>query len=114
MFTIIGIVIVLVAVIVGFIMDKGNIMVLLQPNELIIIGGAGLGSFLAANGTKNFKGALKACMALLKPDPYTKQAYLEVLKMMYQLFNVARKEGLLGLEQHIEEPEKSDIIRNFP
>jgi chemotaxis protein MotA len=51
---------------------------------------------------------------LLKPDPYTKDAYLDLLKMMYQLFNVARKEGLLGLEQHIEQPEKSDILSKYP
>jgi chemotaxis protein MotA len=114
MFVIIGIVIVLVATIVGYVMHHGNIAVLIQINEFIILGGAGLGSFLAANGMKNFSASIKCLMGLLKPDPYTKQAYLDVLKMMYQLFNVARKEGLLGLEQHIEEPETSDIIKNYP
>lgn len=114
MFTIIGIVIVFVAVMVGYLMHHGNIGVLIQPNEFIILGGAGLGSFLAANGMGNFKGAIKGVMGLLKPDPFTKKAYLDVLKMMFQLFNVARKEGLLGLEQHIEDPEKSDIIKLYP
>ena len=114
MFTIIGIVIVFASVLVGYLMHHGNLAVLMQLNEFVIIGGAGLGSFLAANGMKNFSGAIKGVMGLLKPDPFTKQAYLDVLKMMYQLFNVARKEGLLGLEQHIEDPEKSDIVKNFP
>jgi chemotaxis protein MotA len=114
MFTLIGIVIVFAAVMVGYIMHHGNIAVLIQINEFVILGGAGLGSFLAANGMKNFSGAIKGVMGLLKPDPFTKQAYLDVLKMMFQLFNVARKEGLLGLEQHIEEPEKSEIIKNYP
>jgi chemotaxis protein MotA len=50
----------------------------------------------------------------MKPDPYTKPAYLDVLKMMYLLFNVARKEGLLGLEQHIEHPENSAIMKLYP
>jgi chemotaxis protein MotA len=50
----------------------------------------------------------------MKPDPYTKQAFGDLLKMMYQLFNVARKEGLLGLEKHIEEPAKSDILGKYP
>ncbi len=114
MFTIIGIAIVFVSVVVGYLMHHGNLMVLIQINEFVILGGAGLGSFLAANGMKNFTGAIKGVMGLLKPDPYTKQAYLDVLKMMYQLFNVARKEGLLGLEQHIEDPEKSEIIKHYP
>lgn len=114
MFTIIGVVIVLVAVIAGYAMHGGNFAVLIQINEFIILGGAGFGSFLAANGMSNVTGAIKGVMGLLKPDPFTKVAYSELLKMMYQLFNVARKEGLLGLEKHIEEPDKSDIIKNFP
>ncbi len=114
MFTIIGIVIVFACVLLAYIMEHGNIAVLIQPAELIILMGAGLGSFIAANGMKNLSAAIKAIMGMLKPDPFTKQAYLDVLKMMYQLFNVARKEGLLGLEQHIEDPEKSDVIKKFP
>src|SRR5580658_10200952 len=114
MFTIIGIVIVLVSILVGYIMDHGKIAVLIQINEFVILGGAGFGSFLAADGMKNLQATIKAVMGLLKPDPYTKACYNELLKMMYQLFNVARKEGLLGLEKHIEDPVKSDIIKNYP
>jgi len=114
MFTFIGIFVALVATMLGYVMHGGKVAVLMQVTEFIIIGGCGLGSFLAAHGMKNFQGAIKAVMGLLKPDPYTKGAYLDVLKMMFQLFNVARKEGLLGLEQHIEDPEKSEIIKKFP
>ncbi len=114
MFTIIGIVVVLAATMVGYTMHGGNIGVLIQINELIILFGAGFGSFLAANGMKCLTATIQTVMGLLKPDPYTKGAYSDLLKMMYQLFNVARKEGLLGLEKHIEEPEKSDIINKFP
>jgi chemotaxis protein MotA len=114
MFTIIGIAIVLIATIVGFVMHGGQIAILIQINEIIVIGGAGLGSFMAANGMKNMQATMKSVMGLLKPDPYTKPAYMDLLKMMYQLFNVARKEGLLGLEKHIEKPEESEIIKLFP
>lgn len=114
MFTIIGIVIALVAILVGFMMHGGSFAVLIQINEFIILGGAGIGSMIAANGMKGFQGAIKGVMGLLKPDPYTKPAYTDLLKMMYQLFNVARKEGLLGLEKHIETPESSDILSKFP
>ncbi|MCA1948269.1 MAG: flagellar motor stator protein MotA [Armatimonadetes bacterium] len=114
MFTIIGIVVVLAATIVGYVMHEGNIAVLIQINELVILGGAALGSFLAANGMKNLTAAIQAVLGLLKPDIYTKETYLQTLKMMYQLFNVARKEGLLGLESHIERPEESEIIKKYP
>jgi len=114
MFTFIGIGIVLVATLVGYIMHHGEIGVLIQINEFVILGGCGIGSLLAANGMKGFQGAIKGVMGLLKPDPYTKEAYLDVLKMMFQLFNVARKEGLLGLEAHIEKPEDSEIIKRYP
>lgn len=114
MFTIIGVVVVLVAVVVGYAMHGGNFGVLIQINELVILAGAGFGSFLAANGMKAVTATLQAVLGLLKPDPYNKQTFIDLLKMMYQLFNVARKEGLLGLEKHIEKPEESEIIKHFP
>jgi chemotaxis protein MotA len=104
----------MVCIVLGFVMHEGNLMVLMQYNEFIILGGAALGSFLAANGVKNLQTTIKTVMGLLKPDPFTKTAYMDLLRMMYQLFNVARKEGLLGLEQHIEKPETSDIIKAYP
>jgi chemotaxis protein MotA len=114
MFVFIGIFIVLGCTLLGYMMHGGSVAVLMQITEFIIIFGAGIGSFLAANGMKNSQTTMKVVMGLLKPDPYTKEANLDVLKMMYQLFNVARKEGLLGLEKHIEEPDTSDIIQQFP
>lgn len=114
MFTIIGVVIVLAATLIGFMMHEGQIGVLIQVNEFIIMFGAAVGSMLAANGKEGFVATIKALLALLKPNPYTKAAYLDLLKMMYQLFNVARKEGLLGLEQHIEHPAESDILQQYP
>lgn len=114
MYTIIGVVIVLGATLLGFILHRGNVALLFQASELIILGGAAVGSFLAANGGKNLKGTIEAIKGLMKPNPYTQQAYLDTLRMMYQLFNVARKEGLLGLEPHIERPEESEIIEQYP
>lgn len=114
MFTFIGIIIVLACTMVGYMMHGGQIGVLIQVNEFVILIGAAIGSLIAANGMKGFQGVMKAVMGLLKPDPFTKSAYIDLLKMMFQLFNVARKEGLLGLEQHIEKPEESEIIKQYP
>jgi chemotaxis protein MotA len=115
LFVIIGVGIALLCVIGGFIMAGGNVGVLIQPSEMVVICGAALGSFIAANGMDNVKSTITAVLNLLKPDPYVlKATYLDLLKMMFQLFTVARKDGLLGLEKHIEEPETSEIISKYP
>lgn len=114
MLVLVGIAIVFGAVLLGYMMHGGNIGVLIQINEVVILVGAGLGSFIAANGMTNVKASIKAIQGLLKPDPYTKPTYIDLLRMMYNLFNVARKEGLLGLEKHIEDPDSSEIIKNYP
>jgi len=114
MFTFIGIAIVLIATMVGYVMHHGNIAVLIQINEFVILGGCAAGSLIGAQGMTGFQKAIKGVMGLLKPDPFTKQAFIDLLKMMYQLFNIARKEGLLGLEKHIETPEESEVIKKFP
>lgn len=114
MFVFIGIFICMGAVIGGYIMHGGSIAILIQINEFIILGGCAIGSMISANGMSGFTNAIKGVIGLLKPDPVNKQSYLDVLKMMYELFNVARKEGLLGLEKHIETPAESEIISKYP
>lgn len=113
MFAFIGIALVFICTMVGYIMHHGQISVLIQINEFVILGGAGFGCLLA-QGMPVFKGCISSVMGLLKPDPCSKQSVLDLLKMMYNLFNVARKEGLLGLEQHIENPKESEIIKKYP
>ncbi len=114
MFAIIGIVVGVGCIFAGYIMHGGQIGVLIQISEFIIIGGAGIGIFIASNGKDGVASTIKAVIGILKPDPYSKQAFVDLLKMLYQLFNVARKEGLLGLEKHIENPADSDILKKYP
>lgn len=113
MFAFVGIVIGIVATILGYTMHGGNIGILIQPTEIIILVGAAIGIFLGSFGIKTLQASIKAIIGLLKADA-GKQAYLDLLKMMYQLFTVARKEGLLGLEKHVENPEQSDVISKYP
>lgn len=113
MFAFIGIVVAIVMTLLGYVLHHGKISVLIQPTEFIIIGGAGIGMFLGSFGMKTFQETMKAVMGLLKAPP-GRQEYMDLLKMMYQLFNVARKEGLLGLEKHVETPNESDIISKYP
>lgn len=114
MFVIIGIVLGVVCIIAGYTMHGGQIAVLIQVTEFIILGGAALGIFIAANGKDGVQATIKAGIGVLKPDPYTKAAFIDLLRMMYQLFNIARKEGLLGLERHIESPAESEVFKKNP
>jgi chemotaxis protein MotA len=114
MFAIIGIVVVFGAVVGGYLMEHGNLRVLIQPAELLIIGGAGLGTLLVANPLHILMKIVKGLTGVLGGSPYNKHRYLDSLKMMYELFNKARKEGLLGLEADIEDPSKSPVFSKYP
>lgn len=114
MFVAIGLLIVFGSVIGGYVMNHGQLSVLVQINEFIVIGGAALGAFIIANGIGTLKSAFAATIGLLKPNPYAKTGYSELLQVLYDTFQKARKDGLVGLESHIEEPEKSDIFSKFP
>jgi len=114
MFVIIGILLVFGAVIGGFLMEHGNIRVLLQPAELLIIGGAASGTILIANPLHILKKIMGGLVATLKGSRFTKERYLESLKMMYEFLNKARKEGLVGIEGDVEEPSKSAIFSKYP
>src|ERR1700691_4400294 len=114
MFAIIGIVVVFAAIIAGFLMEKGNISVLLQPAELLIIAGAAAGTLLVANPIRILKDIVAGLLATLKGSPFTGARYLNTLKMMYQFLNKVRKEGLLAVEMDVEKPAESVIFKDFP
>jgi chemotaxis protein MotA len=97
----------------GFIMSHGQVGVLIQPNEFIVIGGAAGGAFLISNPMNVVKASIAAMLGLLKPNPYNEKSYGELLKVLYDVFQKARKDGLVGLEAHIEDPHKSDIFKKY-
>lgn len=114
MFAIIGIVAVLASVIGGFLMEGGNLHILLQPVELLIIGGAALGAFLISITPRILSLVLKNVATVLSPKTRSKADYLELLSLLYQLFSKIRKEGLVSIETDIENPDKSPIFTKFP
>jgi chemotaxis protein MotA len=114
MFVIIGIVVVFGCIVAGYLMEHGNITVLIQPAELVIIGGASIGTVLVANPLHVLKKIVGGVMGALKGSPYTSKKYLSTLKMMFDLCNKARKEGLIALEADIEGPEQSPILSKYP
>ncbi|HZB88826.1 MAG TPA: motility-associated protein, partial [Terracidiphilus sp.] len=114
MFAIIGIVVVFGAIIGGFLMEHGPLKVLIQPAELVTIGGAALGTLLVANPLHIIKGIIGSLLGVLKGSKFSKARYLNTLKMMYQFLNKVRKEGLLSVENDVEKPEESSIFKNYP
>ncbi len=114
MFVIIGIVVLFVALITGYTMHHGNLLVLLQINEFIIIAGAAFASMLIANPLNLIKKIISGALGTLKGPKVSKAAYLELLQLMYELFQFAKREGLIALEPHIEQPESSSILSKYP
>ena len=111
MFAIIGIVIVFGAVLGGYLMEHGNVKVLLQPAELIIIAGAAGGTVLIANPLHVLKQIVGGMIGVFKGSPFTGVRYLASLKLVYQLLNKARRQGLMSLETDIEDPANSAIFQ---
>jgi chemotaxis protein MotA len=114
MFAIIGIVVVFGAIIGGYLMEKGNIMVLVQPAELLIILGASAGTLLIANPLPVVIAIGKGLLGIFKPSRFTKQFYLVQLKMLNDVFVFARKNGMARLEADVDDPAKSDVFKKYP
>ena len=114
MFAIIGILVVFGAVVAGYLMEHGNLKVLIQPAELVIIAGAGIGTLLVANPLHILKKIAGGLGMVFGGSKFTQKRYLESLKMMYDLLNRARKDGLVALEADIEDPAKSHVFSKYP
>jgi chemotaxis protein MotA len=114
MFAIIGIVVVFGAIVAGYLMEKGNLLVLVQPAELIIIGGAALGTLLIANPVYIIKAMAGGVLGVLKPSAFNKKRYLTTMQMMFEFLNKVRREGLLSVENDVEKPNESAIFKKYP
>jgi chemotaxis protein MotA len=114
MFLIIGSVVVIACVIGGYVAMGGKLAVLMQPFELVIIGGAAVGAFIIGNPKSVISKAGKAFGAAMKGPKYTKDDYIELLSVLFQVFKVAKSKGMLTLESHVENPHESELFAQFP
>lgn len=115
MLALLGIFVVLAAVLGGFLLEKGNPWVLLQPAELLIIGGAGVGIVLAANSPAVIRKMLYGLGSVLRPRVPSSQTFLRHLLMLYEVFVFAQRSGGIGqLESDVETPEKSPLFSRHP
>lgn len=116
MFVIVGWLVILVCVFGVYIFHGGNIMVILHalPFELITIGGATIGAFLANNQMKVVKATVKGLAECFKGSKYTKARYMELMALMFDILQKARKEGLMAIEKDVEEPHESELFKKYP
>jgi chemotaxis protein MotA len=112
MLIVVGTVIVIGAVLGGFLMAGGHIAVLIQPSEFIVIGGAAIGSLLISTPIKVVQGLAKQIAGAFGTGP-TRTDYVDLLSMQYQIFKLIQQSGVMALEAHFEDPEKSSILGKY-
>lgn len=114
MLLLLGYLVVAGAVFGGYALMGGSFGVLFQPVELLMIGGAALGAFIAGNNGKTIKATLVELGALIRTAKYDRQLYMDLLSLLYELLAKARKEGMMKLEADVDEPEASGIFTRYP
>ena len=114
MLVIIGYIIVCASVFGGFALAGGHLAALFQPIELLMIGGAALGAFLVGNNNKAIKATLAALPSLFKGSRYTKELYMELMSLLFEVLSKVRKEGLMSIEGDIDKPEESPLFSKYP
>ena len=114
MIAIIGFIVVTGAIAGGYLMEHGNLYVLLQPAEVVIIFGAAFGAFLVASPMKVIKSTSGSVLKIFNNKPYEKADYLEVLMLLSEIFYKIRKQGLVSIEGDVDAPEESTIFKNYP
>jgi chemotaxis protein MotA len=114
MIAIIGIIIVSACVIGGYLLEHGNMSVLFQPVELLIIGGSALGGFIISSPPIVIKAVGSAFARMFTHTPLSKQDYIEVLLMMNGIFYKIRQQGLVSVESDVDSPKESPLFSKYP
>ena len=114
MLTIVGFVVVIGSVLGGFLMAGGNPAALVQPAEIVVIVGTALGTVLVSTPAHVLKNTSARLQLALKPSTFDKKLYLASLRLLYELFQTARKDGLVAIESHIEKPKDSSLFKKYP
>ena len=109
-----GAIIVIVSVFGGYMALGGKILVLWQPFEVVIICGAAIGAYIIANPKSVLSKIGSAVGQIIKGPTHTKESYLELLSLLYAIFRLSKSKGMLVLEQHVENPEESELFSQFP
>jgi len=111
---IVGAIIVVGCILGGYVLEEGHILALYQPAELLIIGGSALGAFIISNPGRTLKQCLHGIIEIFKGSQYSREHYTETLSVLYAILLKIRKEGMMGIEADVEDPNNSQLFRRFP
>ncbi|RTR04427.1 flagellar motor stator protein MotA [Halomonas nitroreducens] len=109
-----GYLVVLLSVFGGFVLAGGHLGPLFQPTELLMIGGAGVGAFLASNNGKALKATFRIMPRLRRSKKYDKAMYMELMALQYKILAKIRRDGMLGVERDIDNPQESALFNEHP
>src|SRR5215831_17518625 len=110
MLVLVGFVVVTAGVFVGFLLEGGPLLLLIQPVELMIIGGAAAGALLIGTSPAVLQQLVRQAMGAVKPSPFSPALYLDLLQLLYELLVKAKKNGLIALEKDLAAPHESAIF----
>ncbi|QIT55308.1 flagellar motor stator protein MotA [Aquisalimonas sp. 2447] len=114
MLIVLGALIVVFSVITGYVAHGGQVAILWQPYEVLIIAGAAFGAFMISNPGKVIRQVFKTVPSLFKGTVYSKSIYMDLLAMLYELFYKAQREGLLAIEADVDDPHNSELFQKYP
>jgi chemotaxis protein MotA len=116
MFVLIGYVVCLGCIFGAYIIHGGNMGVIIHamPTEILAIGGGAVGAFLVGNQPKTVKAVMGSLPKIFKGSHYNKERYMELLALLYDILQKARKEGLMSIEKDVESPHDSAIFKKYP
>ncbi len=109
-----GYIVVIASVFGGFVLSGGSLGPLFQPTEVLMIVGAGVGAFIAANNGKAIRATFRSFSMLRRSAGYNKAMYMELMALLYQLLGKIRREGMLGIERDIDNPAESALFSQYP
>lgn len=110
----IGYIVVIFSVFGGFVLAGGSLGPIFQPLELLMIGGAGVGAFIAANNGKAIKATFRVFSKLRRANRYDKAFYMELMGLQYKILTKIRREGMMGIERDIDSPQESALFNEYP
>ncbi len=112
--TLVGLLVVVGSVLGGFMLAGGKPPALFHISEFLVVGGTALGTIIISTPPATLRALLRDLVRVVRPSPFTKVLYLDALQMLYELFQLAQRDGLVAIEPHVEDPENSTIFKKYP
>ncbi|MCH9638114.1 MAG: flagellar motor stator protein MotA [Betaproteobacteria bacterium] len=110
----VGYIVIIICIFGGYVLAGGHLAILWQPVEVLMIGGGAIGAFLVGNSSKAIKATLKGLPAVFKETSHSKEVYMELLTLLYEILGKVRKEGLMSIEGDVDDPSSSPIFSKYP